>query len=301
MPIAQEVAYEHLARLPLVRSYEKAFRKATGVALRLVPAGPPSEWLPHWSCRNALCRLLARNPQLEQICWATHERQAQHLADGSLVAQTVRCFAGLSALSAPVVVEGRHVATWIGGQVCCRKLTRADFRRVAARLEEAGIKGKRREIEAALFGVRVVSEQKLMAMKELLTLMAQHLEQHLDEEGNRLWAVCRCGEPRSVTRAKEFVQEHVSEPIRLRQVAAAVHTSPRRLWQDFEEATGMTFNAYTLRVRVERAKALLMDLSLNVSQVASASGFRSIAQFRTWFRKSVGKTPREFRDMRGAG
>ena len=81
----------------------------------------------------------------------------------------------------------------------------------------------------------------------------------------------------------------------LAQVAAAAHVSPFHFCRVFRAATGVTFTEYVSRLRVERAKTLLADASVRVSEVAYATGFGSISQFNTVFRQCVGKTPTQYR------
>ena len=292
-----DVSYEQLAKLPLVRCYERAFRKATGVDLSLVPTGPPFGRLSHGTCQNVFCRLVARVPGLGRACRAGCERGDQPFICEPLTAQTLSCPAGLAVVAVPVIVGGRHAAVWVGGRVFCRKPKRADFKRVAKQLAEEGVTDGLQQIEAAFFGTPVVLADQLLAMRQLLTLFAQHLEQHLDGTADRLWAVCKRGEPWFVTRAKQFVREHVAELIDLRQVAAAVHTDPSYFHQVFRDATGLAFTGYVSRLRVERAKTLLADPSLRVAQVAYAAGFTSIPQFSTLFRKWVGQSPAKYRAL----
>jgi len=63
----------------------------------------------------------------------------------------------------------------------------------------------------------------------------------------------------------------------------------------FKKATGMTLTEYVSRVRVEKAKALLVDPSMRVSEVVYASGFGSIPRFNSVFKRYVGVPPTEYR------
>ena len=64
----------------------------------------------------------------------------------------------------------------------------------------------------------------------------------------------------------------------------------------FRHATGLTLTEYVARLRVEHAKRLLGNPSVRVSEVAFATGFSSISQFNTVFRKTVGLSPTQFRN-----
>ena len=285
-----QVTFETLAKLPLVENYEDAFCRATGVVLKLAPANAPPERIAFGSRQSGFCRLLADNPAAAEACWKS-EAEIQRRAGKTLLAQTMRCFAGLEIVAAPVIVEGRHLASWISGQVLCRKPTPADFKGVARHLVKWGMQDELRQIKAAFFRGRVFPPNQLQATKQLLTLFAQHL----GEQADRLWSVPQAGEPLSVMRAKEFIQANFTEPVSLAQVATAVHVSPFHLCRVFRAATGVTLTEYVSRLRVEKAKSRLTDASVRVSEVAYATGFGSISQFNTVFRKRVGKTPTQYR------
>ena len=116
------LAFEDLAALPLVPFYETAFRKATGVTLRLVPAEGPAECRKFAPSGNAFCVLLASSPGGCKACLETEER-VQRRAARKLNTQQASCYAGLTVVAAPVVVGQRHVATLLSGQVLRREPT----------------------------------------------------------------------------------------------------------------------------------------------------------------------------------
>ena len=290
MAAVDDITYEQLANLPLVRCYEKAFRQATGLALKLVPAGSPRGRLSLGTRRSALCRMVAEARASGEAGWKITEGREQHPAG-----QTVHCFAGLKVVVAPVLVADSLVAAWICGQVVCRKPTRADFRKASRQLAEWGIKADSAYMKASVAGSRVVSTDQLQAIGDMLYLFAEHVAQSLDGQADRLWIACRRGEPRWVTRAKEFVRAHIAEPITGRRLAAIVHVSPDYFARVFREATAVPFREYVLGLRLERAKTLLADPSLRIHEVAGAAGFGSAPEFMAVFRQSVGKSPAQYR------
>ena len=57
----------------------------------------------------------------------------------------------------------------------------------------------------------------------------------------------------------------------------------------------MTFTDYLSRVRVEKAKNLLQNPHLRVSEIAFETGFDSISQFNRSFKRITGLAPTQFR------
>jgi len=63
----------------------------------------------------------------------------------------------------------------------------------------------------------------------------------------------------------------------------------------FKMETGVTFVDYLNCIRIERAKILLRNSSLRVSEIAFEVGFQSLTHFNRTFRKLVRSSPTEYR------
>lgn len=294
MLIQRQMTFEQLARLPLVGHYEKAFRKATGIALKLVPAGTPAERVSLGTHENSFCRLTASYASAETACWK-NEAEVLRLVGQKLKPQMVKCFAGLCVIAAPVMVAGDHVATWVGGQVFAEPPTPETFTHVTEQLTKWGMGDHLEELQSAYFRGRVVPSEQLRAVKQLLSLFAQHLGQSAE----RLWDFSKGHEPQCVVRAKEFLRKHATQRVTLAQVAGAVNVSPYHFCRVFRKATGLTLTGYVARLRVERAKISLADKSARINEAAYAAGFGSIPQFNTVFRRHVGMSPTQYRESLG--
>lgn len=94
----------------------------------------------------------------------------------------------------------------------------------------------------------------------------------------------------------EWLDEHLTEPLTLSQVAAHAHLSERTLVRRLRAEVGESLAGWVARRRVDRARALLEDSDLTVSGVAHAVGFGSSESLRRQFLARVGTTPRAYRD-----
>jgi AraC family transcriptional regulator, transcriptional activator FtrA len=94
----------------------------------------------------------------------------------------------------------------------------------------------------------------------------------------------------------DWLAEHIAEPLTLEQVAARAHMSTRTLVRRFRAETGESLAGWIARRRVERARALLEDSDLTVTQVAHAAGFGSTESMRRQFLTHTGTSPRSYRD-----
>ena len=104
-------------------------------------------------------------------------------------------------------------------------------------------------------------------------------------------------EPVEIWKARNFIHEHSDEEISLTKVAKAVSISANHLSEKFKQVTGVNFVEYVARTRFERARALLRDGDLRISEIAFAVGFQSLSQFNRVFRNLAGRSPTEYREI----
>ena len=301
------VTFDALVRLPVARDYEAAFRKATGVSLMIVPpdgrrrgavGGGENPFCALVSqtpkgcraCENPFCALVSRTPK---GCRACAEIESVTLQRSVLkqVPQQVYCYAGLTIMAVPVLIGGQHVATLLSGQVLRREPTQRDFAMVAKMLGDGLSVGAEKKARQAYFATPVVTAKRFQAIVELLTVFAQQLA----ESATRHIIALSSDEPRPVALAKEFVQAHAEEELTLAQVAQCAHVSGYYFCKLFKKTTGMTLTEYIARVRIEKAKTLLLDPLVRVSEVVYAAGFGSIPQFNSLFKRYVGMAPGQYR------
>ena len=61
--------------------------------------------------------------------------------------------------------------------------------------------------------------------------------------------------------------------------------------------TGLNFTDYLSRVRIEKAKNLLLNPNLRVSEIAFEVGFQSLTHFNRVFKKILGQSPTDYRSQ----
>jgi len=91
------------------------------------------------------------------------------------------------------------------------------------------------------------------------------------------------------------VETHCGEPLTVEQVAKEVYLSPSRLSHIIKSELGITLGDYISKVRVEKAKALLKDIELPISQIALETGYPDQSYFTKILKKLEKCTPEAFR------
>jgi transcriptional regulator GlxA family with amidase domain len=92
-----------------------------------------------------------------------------------------------------------------------------------------------------------------------------------------------------------WLDEHLSGPLSLDDMARQAGISPRTLSRQFKAQTGTTPLQWLLTARVRRAQELLETRSMSAEKIAESVGFESVSAFRTCFYRRVGTTPQRYR------
>jgi YesN/AraC family two-component response regulator len=99
----------------------------------------------------------------------------------------------------------------------------------------------------------------------------------------------------NIDRALVFIRQHFTEPITLSDVAREAALSRFHFSRLFHQELSVTFHDYLHDLRVSRAKIMLANRQLRVSDVAYGVGFNDLSHFDRTFRKLVGQSPTEYR------
>lgn len=279
---------ESLTSSKLYKDYERAFNDATGLPVALRPV---ESWqLPHHRKRNEnpFCAMMGEKSRACAACLQVQKSLADSATHEPC---TVNCPHGMCDTAVPVRLGERLVGFLQTGQVFRKRPTAAQFERTAAQVTEWGLNLDREKMRAAYFNSRVLTPQQYASMVKMLAIFAEHLSM----VSNQIVVRQQNAEPPMITRAKEFIRDHHAERLSLGQVAAAVHTSSFYFCKMFKKATGINFTDYVSRIRVEKAKNLLLNPNLRVSEIAYEVGFQSLTHFNRVFKKIIGQSPTEYR------
>jgi AraC-like DNA-binding protein len=104
-------------------------------------------------------------------------------------------------------------------------------------------------------------------------------------------------EPHDIWKARRFIEEYAAEHISLAKVARTIGINSTHLSEKFKQVTGTKFVDYVARTRFEKARELLEDVGLRISEIAFTVGFQSLSQFNRVFKKLSGKSPSQYRAM----
>jgi AraC-like DNA-binding protein len=279
---------EALSHSTVYREYAHAFTEATGlpVALRSVES-----WqLPLHGKRHEspYCALISEKSRACASCLQMQEKLSQAAVSEP---RTMICSAGLCETAVPVRLGDRLIGFLQTGQVFRQKPTAAQFERTSTLLAERGVEVNRSQVRDAYFATRVMPRKQQESATTLLRIFAQHLSML----SNHVMVQQQNAELPVITKAKAYIEEHHTEEVGLGQVAKAVNMSTFYFCKMFKKVTGINFTGYLSRVRMEKAKNLLLNPNLRISEIAFEVGFQSLTHFNRVFKKLLGESPTEYR------
>ncbi len=153
-------------------------------------------------------------------------------------------------------------------------------------------------------------------LSQLLWRRLQSAVQQPDGAGDSLFRVClelfltKLVEPQlgvsspaaagarldAVNTAIAFIDANIGERIDIRAVADAAGLSPNYFCRLFERSCGATVHRFVLDRRLQKARTLLTETQLPISQIAMDLGFSSQSHLTTSFRQRFGVTPAQCRN-----
>lgn len=98
-----------------------------------------------------------------------------------------------------------------------------------------------------------------------------------------------------VSQTRGYLLDNYARPLRLGDIALHLDLSEEHLARVFRECTGETVLDMVRRLRLEKARRLLLSSNDNLSSIARACGYRSLAVFSVNFKRATGMSPGAFR------
>lgn len=98
-----------------------------------------------------------------------------------------------------------------------------------------------------------------------------------------------------IDKVKSFVERNCYKKTTLKEAAESVYLSPKYLSRAFKEHAGIGFSEYKLKIKMSKAKELLVGVGYNVNQLSNKLGYENAESFIRQFKKLTRFTPTEFR------
>jgi AraC family transcriptional regulator len=94
-----------------------------------------------------------------------------------------------------------------------------------------------------------------------------------------------------LNRLKEFVLEHLAEPLDVATLAAMAHRSQFHFSRAFTRSVGVSPHRYVAHLRLQRAVEMIRDSKFGLAEIAAKTGFADQSHLTRWVRRVHGVSP----------
>lgn len=95
--------------------------------------------------------------------------------------------------------------------------------------------------------------------------------------------------------ALDYIEANFFNDLSVEELAAQVGLSRSQLFRIFKGALGVSVQAYILQFRLRKARALVCNTELNMTEIALSCGFQDTAYFTRCFKRQYGLAPLVYR------
>lgn len=282
----------------LINKIAQDFAQATGLAV--VVANIHGEEISDLFNFTPFCQLMRQDPVNHLRCRMS-DRCGGLEASKSNEPCIYRCHAGLTDFSIPLVIAGHLVGFVLCGQVRLHSDVYL--------IDILSIDNNWKQNPALLdefHNVPIMDFSRVIASADLLKLIVENcLKKHLnfvvinDNMGSKEPGRIRPVHPHDskMKKALRYIDTHLSEELRLEEVAAKVYLSPYYFSKLFKKYQGIGFNAWVNQQRMVNAREMLQHSDWSIASIAKNLGFSQTSYFCKVFRQAYNVTPQVFRSL----
>ncbi|WP_232109316.1 GlxA family transcriptional regulator [Pseudomonas juntendi] len=99
----------------------------------------------------------------------------------------------------------------------------------------------------------------------------------------------------AILRLQDWIEVHYVEQLSISRMGAEAGLTERTLKRRFQQATGLSPTVYVQRVRIDKAKKLLLATGMSVKAIAYEVGYENVSFFVRLFKIHAGATPAGWR------
>lgn len=100
---------------------------------------------------------------------------------------------------------------------------------------------------------------------------------------------------RTINDIVKYVEQNYMDDLSLLDIASAFFVSREYISRKFKQEFGINFSDYLATYRIDKAKQLMQNPHLKISQIAEMVGFRDVKYFSKVFKKQEGVSPKMYR------
>jgi AraC-like DNA-binding protein len=190
---------------------------------------------------------------------------------------------------------------------------RLDLRVLAELIAQSGLPAPRDRTTEGSAAIGAITPALLEPFNRLLALLDEtgaiavlapliereiHYRLVMSDLAARLWQIASVGsQSNRIARAIDWLKTHYAQPLRIDELAAHVQMSASTLHHHFRQLTAMSPLQYQKWLRLNEARRLMLNESLDAASAAFHVGYESPSQFSREYGRLFGAPPK--RDIEG--
>lgn len=285
----QSINIKGLANIELLKKFQNLFFRLTGLYTTFIDNNADFITQARGQCK--FCKIISLEEKRTGIsrCWESN-RNACIKAQKLKKPYIYKCYAGLTEVIVPIIVEDNVIGTVLTGQI----------RAKGQSIMPANLfKNKHllNKLKKSYTDISVVTPQQIESASQLLSLMINYIfKMEFDflvlSEIDKHYTYTR----EIINKAIEHVKNNYNCNISLKEISEVVGLSPFYFEHVFSKAMKCSFTKYLNKIRMAAAVKLLKDPRNSVKQVSYKIGYTDQYYFSKVFKKIYKLSPANFRE-----
>lgn len=281
---------EDIAGKKLLQEYHSVLFKLSGIITDFVTETGCVHNLCPQDHFNPICNLIRKTESGSKLCAVCDKTMEKCKATGESI--VYECHAGFIDIIVPLFVNKKFIGCLTAGQILNKKTTETSFNEFLEKTPY--LKVERKRMRELYFATKVLTQDQIEALVELLRLFGNYIV----ESENKMLFLESIKEKNRTSEARKYIEKNYQKKITVLDIARAVYQSESYFSHQFKEETGVSAIKYLNRYRIEKAKELLLNSKLTITEVAFNTGFQNLTHFNRIFRANTQKSPREYKKQK---
>ncbi|MDJ0595617.1 MAG: AraC family transcriptional regulator [Pleurocapsa sp. MO_226.B13] len=288
-PFQEETMSQILARPPLLSSYESGWN-----GIHLAHYYQLSGEIPEHYISQHIISISARNPEVLEVI----SDEKSWITSSELKDNLIQVYPADRSYQVGWIGESEFIHCYIDPQ----KLSEIAYESVAPDCLELMVHFMR--YDPLIYQIVLALKTELEAnpsnsrfyAESASTFLAAHLVKHYTTKQLVFQEYTGGLSSLKLRRAIDYIQAHLAEDLSLDAIATEIGMSRFYFCRLFKQSTGITPYQYLIKCRIDRAKVLLRQGKLGITDIAVEVGFSNQSHFTKHFKRLVGVTPKKFID-----
>jgi AraC-like DNA-binding protein len=284
-----EQAFAKLGKERLLHEYSDVLRGLLGIIIDFASPDGGMLKLSVGENFNPYCQYIRQSASGNAACSQCDIKYAKD-AELSRRELCYTCHAGLTDIMVPLFDRsGSYIGSVTAGQFHLNdneELSRSQVEEIAGRFDLNADK-----LYQAYRQSPHLSKTQMDALLGFLNIIGRHLRSTHDN----ILMMEKLNTPEKIESVKKYLEDNFMKKLSINQVAKHFFISSGHLAHIFKKEMNVSFGNYLTFLRITKAREMLTDTSLSVSEISFLCGFGSISQFNRAFRKHLNCSPGEYR------